>query len=62
VRVEDFEEFALGGHEATEHENPERWVNTMADIKPSYCTFARQPVHPRRLSQLWHEDRTMAAD
>jgi hypothetical protein len=25
--IEDFEEFALGGHESTEHENPGKWVN-----------------------------------
>jgi hypothetical protein len=26
VRIEDFEKFALGGHESTEHENPGKWL------------------------------------
>ncbi|GGD51932.1 hypothetical protein GCM10010985_02020 [Caballeronia grimmiae] len=42
--VENLEEFALGGHETTEHENPDRWVNE-AVIKPSYCTRAVHVAH-----------------
>jgi hypothetical protein len=52
VRIENFEEFALSGHESTEHENPDRWVNMGLTSKRHIVPFARQPAHSRRLAHV----------